>query len=287
VTEKVVLPITRRQMLLITMASAFIVYLIWNVSLFSWFAYPLRLFVTYVHESGHALAAIISGGEVVKFTVSSNGSGLATTIGGSRALILPAGYLGAALFGSLLFYTINRFPGMIKGLSTVLGAALVVFTFLYARPDDGGSAAAIFIGFLIGGLLVVIGLRGSRMLNLLILSVLAIATGLNAVLDITGLVSHADLCMRTASGQVCNDAAAFQQQITPAIPAAFIAGIWALMAIGMVVAAVYYSVVRQWLRQAEPQSETATTTIRNEKKSNDPLKGLKRDADGNIDWSQF
>ncbi len=274
--------LTRRQMLLITLAGGFIVYLIWNVSFFSWFAYPLRLFVTYVHEAGHALAAIASGGEVVKFTVSPNGSGLATTIGGSRALILPAGYLGAALFGAILFYTINRFPGVVKNLATVLGGALIIFTILYARPDEGGSLTAIIIGLLVGGLLVALGLRGSRVLNLLVLSVLAIATGLNAVLDITGLVSNADLCMRTASGQVCNDAAAFQQQVAPAIPASIIAGFWALLAIMMVVAAAYYSVIRPWLRDT-PQP----TLARQRSKADDSLKGIKRDKDGEIDWSQF
>ena len=58
----------RRQALLMTGLAMVVVYIIWNVPFFSFIAYPLRLFVTYVHEAGHSLAALLTGGQVIGFT---------------------------------------------------------------------------------------------------------------------------------------------------------------------------------------------------------------------------
>ena len=66
--------------------------------------YPLKLFVTFLHEFGHAFGALITGGEVVGFVVNEDGSGVTTTRGGNRAVIIMGGYIGSAIFGNLLFY---------------------------------------------------------------------------------------------------------------------------------------------------------------------------------------
>ncbi|MEO6039377.1 MAG: M50 family metallopeptidase [Saprospiraceae bacterium] len=65
--------------------------------------YPVTLLVTFLHEFGHALGAIITGGEVVSLQVSPDGSGYTTTRGGSSGLILMGGYVGSAVLGNLLF----------------------------------------------------------------------------------------------------------------------------------------------------------------------------------------
>ena len=72
--------------------------------------WPVRLFVTFVHEAGHAIATLLTGGIVEGFTVLPDGQGYAQVGGGYRALSLPAGYLGAALFGSALFFLTSRIP---------------------------------------------------------------------------------------------------------------------------------------------------------------------------------
>jgi Peptidase M50B-like len=66
--------------------------------------YPVIWLVAFLHELGHALAALVSGGRVLDLTVNADGSGLTTTQGGSTALILMGGYIGSAIFGNLLFY---------------------------------------------------------------------------------------------------------------------------------------------------------------------------------------
>jgi hypothetical protein len=228
----------RRQALSMTMIGMVVVYILWNMHELDFLMYPLRLFVTYVHEAGHALAALISGGQVVGFLVAADGSGLATTIGGSRALILPAGYVGAALFGSLLFFIANRFPRYVNHIIAVLGLGIITFTILFARPDETGAPVALVIGIVFGLLLLGIGWKANRLITLLVVNVLGMVTALNAVLDVWYIVQNSD----AGRGMVTNDAAAFSRDITPLLPAAVVAFIWAGIAVALMSLALWYGV---------------------------------------------
>ncbi|MCP5405092.1 MAG: M50 family metallopeptidase [Pseudomonadaceae bacterium] len=64
---------------------------------------PFRWMETYYHELSHGLACLLTGGKVVRIQLNLDGSGVCTTRGGSRILILLAGYTGAALWGSALY----------------------------------------------------------------------------------------------------------------------------------------------------------------------------------------
>jgi Peptidase M50B-like len=66
--------------------------------------YPVIWLVAFLHELGHALAALLTGGRVLDLTVNADGSGLTTTQGGITAFILMGGYIGSAIFGNVLFY---------------------------------------------------------------------------------------------------------------------------------------------------------------------------------------
>ncbi|HLV34076.1 MAG TPA: M50 family metallopeptidase [Spirillospora sp.] len=231
----------RQNALLITFLAGIIVFVLWNIPQLDFLLYPFRLFVTFVHEAGHSLMAAFTGGRVIEFTVHSNGTGIATTQGGNRFLILPAGYLGAAFFGAALFYLVNTIPFPRK-LSLAVGTLMIVVA-LFLRA----SGIALLIGTLSGLALVLLGLNGSIRLNMLVLNMLATLTGLNAVLDLIYLVqnSHATL------GPLRNDAAAFAQ-LTPGIPPFIWALIWAILAAFMLGSAVWYSVIRP-LRQGESE----------------------------------
>jgi len=91
---------------LIPLAAAAVVFFLWQLD--SSIIYPFRLLVTFVHETGHGLTAVITGGNFLRFVVYENGGGVATTSGGSPFFVLSMGYLGAALFGAVLFYLANR-----------------------------------------------------------------------------------------------------------------------------------------------------------------------------------
>ncbi len=226
----------RQRALLIALLAFVIVLVLWNIPALDFVLYPFRLFVTFVHESGHGVAALLTGGHFENFRVDPTGSGVALTTGGARWLILPAGYLGAALFGAVLFYLVNTVP-FTKTIALVLAIMLAAITLLFTQF----LATAWLVG--IGSALVLLALSrlADRSVNLLVLDVLAILTGLNAVLDLFSLVSHSD----AALGALRNDAAAFTYEVAPAIPPAIWAALWALIAVAMLGAAVYFSHIRR------------------------------------------
>jgi len=65
--------------------------------------YPVTLLVTFLHEFGHAMGAILTGGSVEGLQINADGSGYTTTRGGSPGIVLMGGYLGSAVLGNILF----------------------------------------------------------------------------------------------------------------------------------------------------------------------------------------
>lgn len=233
------------QSLKLAAAALVIVLILWNVEIFDPLLYPFRLFVTYIHEAAHGLMALITGGRIVGFTVSANGSGLATTAGGWRALILPAGYLGAAFFGALLFYLTNRirYPRI---LGFGLGIFLIGFSVLFARPDQSGLPIALMVGVVFGLILIALAWKARISINILVLNILAMLSALNAVLDVVFLTQNTG----AAAGVVRNDAAAFSAEVLPFMPPVVWAVLWAAIALSMLLAAVYFGVIHP-LRDVE------------------------------------
>lgn len=123
---------------------------LWQVQGLYFLTYPLRLFVTMVHELGHGLSSILTGGEFLRFEVSERGAGLAYTRGGIRAVVIQAGYLGTAIFGAVLLvltYRTGR-PGRVAiGIGILLGALTLLFTGISVYQMN------LFEGLLAGGLL--------------------------------------------------------------------------------------------------------------------------------------
>jgi hypothetical protein len=230
----------RQRALLIVLAALLVVFVLWNVPQLTFLLYPLRLFVTFIHEFGHGLMALLTGGHVVGVVVNPDTSGVTTTLGGDRALILPAGYLGAAFFGAALFYVVNTYPYS-RTFSVILGVALVGLSAAFT----GFLSQAFIIGVLSGVGLVLLGWKVNAGVNLLVLDVLAIVCGLNAVLDLLALIRYSGASL----AGTLNDAGAFSREVAPILPGATWAFLWALIAVGMQGVSVWYSVVRP-LRKA-------------------------------------
>jgi hypothetical protein len=230
----------RRRALIIALVAGVIVFILWNTPQISQTVlYPFHLFVTYVHEAGHGTMALLTGGRFLSFEIFANGAGQALTAGGWRWLILPAGYLGAALFGAVLFYITNtgRYS---RSISVVLGIGLLVFSVMFGRS----SIPALVVGIVFAGVLITIGWKANRDINLLVLNMLAILTGLNGVLDLFFLVSNSQVGL----GDVQNDAAAFSREVFPLIPGAIWALVWAVLAIVMLGTSIWLSVIRPMRR---------------------------------------
>ncbi|MCY3780602.1 MAG: M50 family metallopeptidase [Chloroflexi bacterium] len=254
-------PNLRRQTIVVTVLALIVALLIWNIQdvervlrqsgvegveavddlTMSVIGYPVRLFVTFVHEAGHSLAALLTGGRVSGFEVDLNGSGRANVSGGSIALIAPAGYLGAALFGSLLFFLTNRIPKWTRGLSFLVGLAIIALTLAYAMPSGERDATALIIGIGFGVGLIALGWFAPRIVNVFVLNTLAILTGLNAVFDVWHLVLNPGAGTESA----VNDAVRFSSDVTPLLPPAVVAFMWAVIAVAMLAFAMYFGLIKQ------------------------------------------
>lgn len=224
--------LNRRKALVITMIAATIVFVLWNIPALALILYPLKLFTTYVHETGHAITTLLTGGRIVEFVVELDGSGHILRRGGWDWLVGPAGYLGAAFFGSWLFFGINRFPRFVNAVAVILGIGAALFTVFFAF----GNFIALLIGVSFGMLLLALGLKARPFLVLLVLNVLAISTALNALFDLQMLLR----IIEVAGVDVPNDAVAFSQRVTPLVPPWIIALIWAGIALLMFAMALYY-----------------------------------------------
>src|ERR1700692_228592 len=98
----------------------------WFIPFAEILSYPFRIFVTFIHEGGHALAALLTGNSVQSLSVAMNGSGETyTTQGGvfSQMLVSGAGYLGAMTYGALLLILIRR---AVAARIVLIGSAAVV-----------------------------------------------------------------------------------------------------------------------------------------------------------------
>lgn len=107
----------------------------WYIPLAAYIVYPLQLFATFIHESGHALATLISGNTVMSLTVSPDTSGMvwSQSSGFSALLISSAGYVGTTAFGSLLLVWMRYGFSSRLGLyisAGLVGVMTVVFGFL-------------------------------------------------------------------------------------------------------------------------------------------------------------
>src|SRR5881394_2597309 len=100
---------------------------LWFIPFAEILSYPFRIFVTFIHEGGHALAALATGNTVASLSVAMNGSGETyTTQGGliSQMIVSSAGYLAAMTYGALLLVLIRR---SVAARLVLVGSATVVF----------------------------------------------------------------------------------------------------------------------------------------------------------------
>src|SRR5256714_13435541 len=84
---------------------------LWFIPFAEILTYPFRIFVTFIHEGGHAIAALLTGNSVASLSVAMNASGETYTTQGGRfaqMFVASAGYLGAMAYGATLLILIRR-----------------------------------------------------------------------------------------------------------------------------------------------------------------------------------
>jgi hypothetical protein len=167
--------------------------LLWFIPFLEFLSYPFRIFVTFIHEGGHALAALLTGNSVASLSVAMNASGETyTTQGGliSQVLISSAGYIGSMAFGALLLILIRKAVAarivllacgiFVFALTMIFGLIKPVFT----MSAWSGIPFTLFAGLLISVGLVLIARFASLRVATFFTSFLAVQCVLNALFDL-------------------------------------------------------------------------------------------------------
>jgi hypothetical protein len=152
--------------------------ILWFIPFAGVITYPIRLFVTFIHEIGHALAALATFGAVNRVSLDWSGSGVTFTQGGLGLLISSAGYLTTTLYGSALLLLLRRERNARKA-AIGTGIVLLGITVLF-----GGNIVAWLAGLVFGAGCLLLGLRGRTKLVHFCMSFLAVQCLLNAFYDL-------------------------------------------------------------------------------------------------------
>ncbi|MFT6900422.1 MAG: membrane-associated protease RseP (regulator of RpoE activity) [Colwellia sp.] len=94
---------------------------------------PFKWLESYFHEISHGLAALFTGGSIVRIQLFSNGAGLCTTRGGMSFLISFMGYAGAALWGMGIYYIATIHQRIAQILSGIIALLLLTTLIFWAR----------------------------------------------------------------------------------------------------------------------------------------------------------
>ena len=209
---------------------------LWFIPFAEVLTYPFHLFVTFIHEGGHAVAALVTGNSVQSLSVAMDGSGETyTTQGGifSRMLIASAGYLGSMAFGALLLVLIRKAVAarfvLAAAACSVFGLTLV---FGLIKPvATGGSLAGIPFTVVAGGTLsaalMTLARFAGRRVAAFFVSLLAVQCILNALLDLKTVFFLSAPFSASAQTDAQNMADATQ------VPAIFWTVLWIALALGI------------------------------------------------------
>ena len=94
---------------------------------------PFNWLESYFHEISHGMAALVSGGDIIRIQLFTNGAGLCTTQGGSRFLISFFGYGGAIIWGGLIYNLAGRRQRFAQAFSGFIALLLLVSLLFWAR----------------------------------------------------------------------------------------------------------------------------------------------------------
>jgi hypothetical protein len=185
--------------------------------------YPLRLFVTFIHEGGHALATMLTFGTVERLIIYADASGETYSRGGLQLVIASAGYLTSTAYGASLL-TLCRDGKNAKAALTVTAALILALTFFFA-----GDPFSWFTGIALTVSLISIAIAAGVRLAHFFLSFLAVQCCLNALFDLRTLF------LISATTNMRSDAVTMQELTM--IPAVLWAAFWLVLSIATLIMA--------------------------------------------------
>lgn len=186
-----------RPQIKILLIATLITVALWFIPYADYLVYPIRLFVTFVHEGSHVLAALLTGGTVESLSVASNGSGEVYSVPSGffgSILTSSAGYLGSMAFGVLLLVLVRRSfsarivltgSAIFVGVMTIIFGLLAPFwNLLPANTTLGGIAFTVISGIVLTAGLLAIARYAKPNIAQFVMSFLAVQCILNAVSDL-------------------------------------------------------------------------------------------------------
>jgi hypothetical protein len=94
---------------------------------------PFNWLESYFHEISHGIAAILTGGSVLRIQLFANGAGLCTSQGGIGLVISFAGYAGATLWGWVIYKLASIHQRTAQSFSVLVFLLIVSSIFLWGR----------------------------------------------------------------------------------------------------------------------------------------------------------
>ena len=210
--------------------------ILWFIPFAEILTYPFRIFVTFIHEGGHAIAALLTGNSVESLSVAMNASGETyTTRGGlfSQFMISSAGYIGSMSFGALLLILIRK---AIAARIVLVGSAVLIFqltiTYGFIKPVIGwgnwtGIPFTLLAGMFLSVGLVLIARFATAKVAGFFVSFLAVQCVLNALFDLKTVFFLASPFAPAAPTDAVNMANA------TGLPAILWAALWIILALGI------------------------------------------------------
>jgi hypothetical protein len=132
----------------------------------------------FFHEMSHALATILTGGIVQEMAVTLLQGGHVLSTGGSRFIILNAGYLGSLILGAII-YLLARHTRWDRTISALLGLIILVISLFFVRNFFG-----FFFGIASGLVLLWLARYSSEKINDILLRVVGLTSMIYVPLDI-------------------------------------------------------------------------------------------------------
>ena len=206
---------------------------LWFIPYAEFLTYPFRIFVTFIHEGGHALAALLTGNSVASLSVATNASGETYTSQGglfSQVLVSSAGYVGSMIFGALLLILIRK---AVTARIVLLGSAIYIFAltmiFGLIKPIFwvnawSGIPFTLLAGIVISVGLVLIARFASAKVATFFVSFLAVQCVLNALYDLKTVFFLSGSGVQTDALNMAN---------ATGIPSIFWTVIWIAVALGI------------------------------------------------------
>jgi hypothetical protein len=223
----------------------------WHAPYISTILYPFKLFTTIIHEACHALAARITGGNVLRIVINPDEAGVTYWDGGIEVVATAAGYLGASLFGALLIW-LGRKPETARTVLQTIGIVILSITVFY-----GGGTIFSFLWMLaIGAILVLFAQKASTRVCHGLLLMLAVQTTLQASFQIQYLLYQSQNSMGVMSD------AAHMEKLTH-VPALAWTIMWAVISIIAFVYAFWLAYRPQ--KTTSPSSPSPTADNKSEK----------------------